>query len=92
MEAAVARDYGQYEDGPLIIYIHKERELEDVKRFYPANHYVLIDDKLRILTAVKKIWGERVTTVFPKQGYYALIRVLWPSIRQRISSLLALLT
>jgi hypothetical protein len=56
----------------VLIYIHKERELDDVKRFYPANHYVLIDDKLRILTAVKKIWGERVTTVFPKQGYYAL--------------------
>ena len=54
------------------IYIHKERELADVERWYPAARYVLIDDKLRILTAVKKIWGERVTTVFPKQGHYAL--------------------
>jgi hypothetical protein len=56
----------------VLIYIHKERELDDVERFYPANHYVLIDDKLRILAAVKKIWGKRVTTVFPKQGHYAV--------------------
>jgi len=56
----------------VLIYIHKEEELDDVQRLYPADHYVLIDDKLRILTAVKKIWGERVTTVFPKQGHYAL--------------------
>ena len=46
--------------------------MTDVERLYPADHYVLIDDKLRILAAVKKIWGERVTTVFPKQGHYAL--------------------
>jgi len=56
----------------VLIYVHKERELDDVERLYPADHYVLIDDKLRILTAVKKIWGERVTTVFPRQGHYAL--------------------
>jgi FMN phosphatase YigB (HAD superfamily) len=59
-------------DGRVLIYIHKERELDDVQRLYPAGHYVLIDDKLRILAAVKKIWGGRVTTVFPKQGHYAL--------------------
>ena len=59
-------------DNRVLIYIHKEEELDDVGRLYPADHYVLIDDKLRILTAVKKIWGERVTTVFPKQGHYAL--------------------
>jgi FMN phosphatase YigB (HAD superfamily) len=59
-------------DGRVLIYIHKERELADVERLYPAAHYVLIDDKLRILDAVKQIWGERVTTVFPKQGHYAL--------------------
>src|SRR5262249_27142592 len=47
------------------------QELDDVERLYPADHYVLIDDKLRILDAVKKIWCERVTTVFPKQGHYA---------------------
>jgi FMN phosphatase YigB (HAD superfamily) len=59
-------------DNRVLIYIHKERELEYVARLYPADHYVLIDDKLRILSAVKKIWGDSVTTVFPKQGHYAL--------------------
>jgi len=59
-------------DGAVLIYIHKEVELEDVERRYPADHYVLVDDKLRILTAVKKIWNERVTTVFVRQGHYAL--------------------
>ncbi len=58
-------------DGNVLIYVHKERELEDVERRYPADHYVLIDDKLRILTEIKKVWGARVTTVFPKQGHYA---------------------
>jgi FMN phosphatase YigB (HAD superfamily) len=58
-------------DNRVLIYVHKEQELDDVERFYPADHYVLIDDKLRVLAAVKKIWGERVTTVFPKQGHYA---------------------
>ena len=56
----------------VLIYIHKEQELDDVGRLYPADHYVLIDDKLRILSAAKKFWGESVTTVFPKQGHYAL--------------------
>ncbi len=56
----------------VLIYIHKEHELDDVERRYPARHYVLIDDKIRILTAVKKVWGERLTTVFPRQGHYAL--------------------
>lgn len=55
----------------VLIYIHKERELDDVERRYPADHYVLVDDKLRILTAVKQVWGARVTTVFPRQGHYA---------------------
>jgi len=54
-----------------LIYVHKESELDDVERRYPASHYVLVDDKLRILTAVKKVWGARVTTVFPRQGHYA---------------------
>jgi FMN phosphatase YigB (HAD superfamily) len=58
-------------DCNVLIYIHKEKELDDVEARYPANHYVLIDDKLRILTEVKKIWGNKVTTVFPKQGHYA---------------------
>jgi FMN phosphatase YigB (HAD superfamily) len=56
----------------VLIYIHKEKELEDVEHRFPADHYILIDDKIRILTDVKKIWGDRVTTVFPKQGHYAL--------------------
>jgi FMN phosphatase YigB (HAD superfamily) len=55
----------------VLIYIHKEQELAYVERLYPARHYVLIDDKLRILATVKKAWGDRVTTVFPKQGHYA---------------------
>ena len=46
--------------------------LEDVEYRYPAHHYVMVDDKLRILTAMKKIWGSRLTTVFPRQGHYAL--------------------
>jgi FMN phosphatase YigB (HAD superfamily) len=58
-------------DNHVLIYVHKEQELADVERLYPANHYVLVDDKLRILAAVKKIWGEKVTTVFVKQGHYA---------------------
>jgi FMN phosphatase YigB (HAD superfamily) len=59
-------------EGNILIYVHKEFELDDVEDRYPADHYVLIDDKLRILTAVKKVWGDRVTTVFPRQGHYAL--------------------
>ena len=58
-------------EGNVLIYIHKERELDDVEKRFPAAHYVLVDDKLRILTEVKKIWGKKVTTVFPKQGHYA---------------------
>ena len=55
----------------VLIYVHKEQELDDVERCYPAEHYVLVDDKLRILAAVKKFWGSRVTTVFVRQGHYA---------------------
>ncbi len=62
---------GETVGGDVLIYIHKERELDDVERRYPAEHYVLIDDKVRILAAVKEIWGDRLTTVFPKQGHYA---------------------
>jgi len=58
-------------DGRVLIYIHKEEALDDVERRYPAEHYVLVDDKLRILEAVKQFWGARVTTVFPRQGSYA---------------------
>jgi hypothetical protein len=58
-------------DGQVLIYIHKENELDDVERLYPAKHYVMIDDKLRILDTMKQLWGPRVTTVFPRQGHYA---------------------
>jgi len=58
-------------DRHVLIYIHKEQELDDVARRYPADHYVLVDDKLRILTAVKQAWGDRFTSVFPRQGHYA---------------------
>ncbi len=57
--------------GNVLIYIHKERELDDVERRYPADHYLLVDDKLRILASVKQAWGSRVTTIFPRQGHYA---------------------
>ena len=55
----------------VLIYVHKEQALDDVERLYPARHYVMIDDKLRILEALKAQWGDRVTTVFPRQGHYA---------------------
>jgi len=55
----------------VLIYIHKELALDDVEARYPAQHYVLVDDKPRILAAVKEAWGTRVTTVLPRQGQYA---------------------
>lgn len=55
----------------VLIYVHKELELDDVEERFPAERYVLVDDKLRILAAVKMLWGNRVTTVFPRQGHYA---------------------
>ena len=55
-----------------LIYVHKEHMLADVEANFPAEHYVLVDDKVRILDAVKKQWGSRVTTVFPRQGHYAM--------------------
>jgi FMN phosphatase YigB (HAD superfamily) len=58
-------------DGRVLIYIHKEEALDDVERRFPAEHYVLVDDKRRILAAVKRFWGDRVTTVFARQGSYA---------------------
>jgi FMN phosphatase YigB (HAD superfamily) len=61
-------------EGHVLIYIHKEAELADVERRYPAAHYVLVDDKPRILAAVKEAWGDRVTTILPRQGQFALAR------------------
>jgi FMN phosphatase YigB (HAD superfamily) len=58
-------------EGRVLIYIHKEQMLNDVESRYPARHYLMIDDKLRILTTMKKAWGGRLTTVWPRQGHYA---------------------
>ncbi|MFM0502597.1 HAD family hydrolase [Paraburkholderia caffeinilytica] len=58
-------------EGRVLIYIHKEQMLDQVMECYPARHYVMVDDKLRILSAMKKVWGETLTTVFPRQGHYA---------------------
>ncbi len=65
---------GLYDEfgGHVLIYVHKEQELADVEKKYPAAHYVMVDDKVRILTAIKNHWKNRVTTVFPRQGHYAL--------------------
>jgi FMN phosphatase YigB (HAD superfamily) len=60
--------------GRVLIYIHKEQMLVDIERHYPARRYVMVDDKLRVLGAMKAIWADRLTTVFPRQGHYALDR------------------
>lgn len=57
--------------GHVLIFVHKEKSLDVVERLYPATHYVMVDDKLRILEAIKNAWQDRVTTVFAKQGHYA---------------------
>jgi FMN phosphatase YigB (HAD superfamily) len=59
-------------DGRVLVYVHKEQMLGDVERRFPADHYVMVDDKLRLLTAIKNVWKTRVTTVFVRQGHYAL--------------------
>ena len=61
--------------GHVLIYVHKEQMLANVEHWYPARHYVIVDDKVRILDAVKQQWGTRVTTVFVRQGHYALDEV-----------------
>ncbi len=63
---------GEAVENNVLIYIHKEQELADVERRYPAKHYYIFDDKLRILTAIKNQWDKKVTTVFVRQGHYAL--------------------
>ena len=59
-------------EGHVLIYVHKEKELEDVEAKYPSARYVMVDDKVRLLAAMKEYWGNRVTTIFPRQGHYAL--------------------
>jgi len=61
-------------EGRVLIYIHKEQMLEAIAKRYPARHYFMVDDKLRILSVMKKQWEDRLTTVFPRQGHYALDR------------------
>ena len=58
-------------DGRVLIYVHKEQMLKSIEQRYPARHYVMIDDKLRILDSLRNQWQDRVTTVFPRQGHYA---------------------
>jgi len=58
-------------DGRVLIYIHKEKRLDAVQRLFPARRYVMVDDKLRILAAMKATLGDRLVTVFPRQGHYA---------------------
>jgi FMN phosphatase YigB (HAD superfamily) len=58
-------------DGRVLVYVHKEQQMRDIETRYPASHYVIVDDKMRLLTAFKRAWGDRVTTVFPRQGHYA---------------------
>ncbi len=58
-------------EGRVLIYLHKERMLDAVVRRFPASRYVMVDDKLRILTAMKRAWGDALTTIFPRQGHYA---------------------
>jgi len=59
-------------EGRVLIYLHKEKMLDAVARRYPAKHYVMVDDKVRILAALKQAWGSKVTTIFPRQGHYGL--------------------
>ena len=58
-------------EGRILVYIHKEQELDDVAARYPAEHYLMVDDKLHLLAAIKQHWASRVTTVFVRQGHYA---------------------
>ena len=71
-------------DGRVLIYIHKEQMLDAVERHYPARRYVMIDDKIRILHALKQSWGDRVTTVLPRQGHYAHDAAVMSAFRPRI--------
>ncbi|MDR3388782.1 MAG: HAD family hydrolase [Rudaea sp.] len=69
--------------GRVLIYVHKEQMLDAVVQRYPAQHYIMVDDKLRILQAMKNVLGDRLTTVFPRQGHYALdpknVHSYWPA-------------
>ena len=80
-------------EGRVLIYLHKEQMLACVERRFPAHHYVMVDDKLRILAAMKQVWGERLTTVFPRQGHYALDAqesAKWPAAQVTLENIAAL--
>lgn len=82
-------------EGRVLIYLHKEQMLDAVARRYPAQHYVMVDDKLRILAAMKQVWRERLTTVFPRQGHYALDAreiASWPAPDVTLASIAELVT
>lgn len=82
-------------EGRVLIYIHKEDMLDDVAQRYPARHYVMVDDKLRVLTAMQALWKDRLTTVFPRQGHYAVDpRILadYPPASITVDTIAALLT
>ena len=67
------RGYGKRPvGGNVLVYVHKETMLDDIERRYPARRYVMVDDKIFVLAAMKAIWKERLTTVFVRQGHYAL--------------------
>jgi hypothetical protein len=81
-------------EGRVLIYLHKEQMLDAVARRYPAAHYVMVDDKLRILAAMKQVWKERLTTVFVRQGHYALDEkecAKWPSADVSLQSIAQLM-
>ncbi len=82
-------------DGNVLIYVHKEQMLADIERQYPSEHYVMVDDKLRILAAMKKAWRERLTTVWVVQGHYATdpeVTRRYPAADVRINSIAELET
>lgn len=58
-------------NGRVLIYTHKQQELDEVLKLYPADHYAMIDDKPDILADSKEIMDSRLTTVFVEQGKYA---------------------
>jgi FMN phosphatase YigB (HAD superfamily) len=77
-------------EGRVLIYLHKEQMLDSVAQRYPAHHYVMVDDKLRILAAMKRSWRERLTTIFPRQGHYALDAreiAAWPAADVQLASI-----
>jgi hypothetical protein len=77
-------------DDHVLIFLHKEGRIEDVRQRYPAEHYLLIDDKLRILARLKGILGDLVTTLHVAQGHYASSeRGIYPAADLEVPSIAA---